>query len=374
MVDGNRIEVLLDGPDTHAAMFAAIDAARERIDIESYIVEAEGPGAEFASRLLARRRAGVHVNFLYDGVGSWLTSSRYFEQLSDGGIRLCEFNRPRLFSGVAARMLNLRDHRKLMVVDGRVGFIGGVNISRVYTMGSSILRRPVQGTPGWRDTHLRVEGPVVRQLQRLFVDHWNRHACEPVDMPGPTAGQAAGTQRAALAATDAGRRPNPFYRALLGALEAARERAYLTTAYLVPTRRLMRALTDAARRGVDVQMLVPGVSDFWAPLHAGRSHYAELLRAGVRLHELHETMLHAKTCVIDGYWTSVGSSNLDWRSVLHNAEANLVVHDSTLADEMERVFRADVERALRVDAADWARRGYSQRILEALARRFEFFL
>jgi cardiolipin synthase len=237
---------------------------------------------------------------------------------------------------------------------------------------------PGDGTPsarGWRDTHVRVEGPIVGQLQRLFLRHWIKHSSIKLHGAGyfpPLA--PVGTQRVALAACDAGRRRNPFYRALLSALDAAEQRVYLTTAYLVPTRRLMRALTHAGRRGVDVHLLLPGVSDFWLPLQAGRSHYARLLRAGVHLHELHDTLLHAKTCVIDGLWTTVGSSNLDWRSFLHNAEANLVVLDDGLAQEMERVFREDVARAREIDRTEWARRGPAQRIAETLARQFEFFL
>src|SRR6185312_5791010 len=170
------------------------------------------------------------------------------------------------------------------------------------------------------------------------------------------------------------RRRNPFYRALLSALDASQHRIFLTTAYLVPTRRLMRTLLRAARRGVEVHLMLPGVSDFWAPLQAGRSHYSKLLRAGIHLHELHDTLLHAKTCVIDGLWTTVGSSNLDWRSFLHNAEANLVILDASLAQEMERVFMADVARAQGIDREQWRHRGLRQRVLETLARRFEFFL
>jgi cardiolipin synthase len=275
-----------------------------------------------------------------------------------------------------------------MVVDGLIGFIGGVNISPVYSAGSSPLAAlggsemaargadPTEpARPGWRDTHMRVEGPIVAQLQRLFMRHWSKHssiALRGTHYFPPLA--PAGTQRVALAACDAGRRRNPFYRALLSALDASQHRVFLTTAYLVPTRRLMRSLVNAARRGVEVHLLLPGVSDFWAPLQAGRSHYARLLRAGIHLHELHDTLLHAKTCVIDGLWTTVGSSNLDWRSFLHNAEANLVVLDATLAQEMERVFMDDVARSKTIGRAEWARRGLRQRLLETLARRFEFFL
>ncbi len=388
LVTGNRVDLLQDGPGTYAAMFAAIANARDHVNLESYILEAEGPGEEFARRLIARAKAGVRVNVLYDSFGSIGTPASYFDHLRAHGVNVCEYNPLRRLGNLLSRALHLRDHRKLMVVDGRIGFIGGVNISPVYSAGSSPLAAlggsgmatpgadgSEPAKPGWRDTHVRVEGPIVAQLQRLFMRHWSKHssiALRGTHYFPPLA--PVGSQRVALAACDAGRRRNPFYRALLSALDASQHRVFLTTAYLVPTRRLMRALVKAARRGVDVHLLLPGVSDFWAPLQAGRSHYSRLLRAGIHLHELHDTLLHAKTCVIDGMWTTVGSSNLDWRSFLHNAEANLVVLDATLAQEMERVFMDDVARAREIVRAEWARRGLRQRIVETLARRFEFFL
>jgi cardiolipin synthase A/B len=388
LVTGNRVDLLQDGPGTYAAMFEAIANARDHINLESYILEAEGPGEEFARRLIARAKAGVRVNVLYDSFGSLGTPASYFDHLRANGVNVCEYNPLRRLGNLLSRALHLRDHRKLMVVDGRVGFIGGVNISPVYSAGSSPLAAlggsamappGADGTapakPGWRDTHVRVEGPIVAQLQRLFMRHWSKHSS--IALRGshyfpPLA--PAGNQRVALAACDAGRRRNPFYRALLSALDASQHRVFLTTAYLVPTRRLMRSLLRAARRGVEVHLMLPGVSDFWAPLQAGRSHYGRLLRAGIHVHELHDTLLHAKTCVIDGLWTTVGSSNLDWRSFLHNAEANVVVLDAALAQEMERVFMEDVARSKEILRDEWARRGWRQRVAETVARRFEFFL
>ena len=383
LVTGNRVELLQDGPDTYAAMFAAIANARDHINLESYILEADGPGEEFARRLGDKARAGVRVNVIYDSLGSLATPASFFDQLRADGINVCEYGPVRRLGNLLSRALHLRDHRKLMVVDGRIGFIGGVNISSVYSAGSSPLAA-MGGSgaaggdadkPGWRDTHVRVEGPIVAQLQRIFMRHWSKHSA--VALRGthyfpPLA--PVGNQRVALAACDAGRRRNPFYRALLSALDASQHRIFLTTAYLVPTRRLMRSLLRASRRGVEVHLVLPGVSDFWAPLQAGRSHYTRLLRAGIHLHELHDTLLHAKTCVIDGLWTTVGSSNLDWRSFLHNAEANLIVLDAALAQEMERVFMDDVARSREIVAAEWKKRGWRQRVVETIARRFEFFL
>ena len=383
LVGGNRVQLLQDGPETYAAMFEAIDEAREHINIESYTVESDGPGAELARRLVRRCADGVKVNLLFDGFGSLHTSKRYFDALRAAGVTVCEYNPLRRMANLLSRALHLRDHRKLMVVDGRVAFIGGVNISGVYAFGSLSGSAHREGEHdmqaardrGWRDTHVRVEGPIVAQLQRLYVDHWRRVAridmarsqyFPPLDV--------AGTHQVGVAATDAGHRRNPFYRALLGAIDAAQLRVRATTAYFVPTRRLTRALIRAARRGVQVELMLPGYTDFWAPLYAGRSHYGALLRAGVRVFERHDTLLHAKTCVIDGVWATVGSSNLDWRSMLHNAEANIVILDEDIGTQLERVFEDDLLRCREIKLETWRHRDAMHRVKEWVARRFEFFL
>lgn len=373
---GNHVAVLLDGPQTYAAMFDAIDRARDHINIECYTIEADGPGAELARRLIARRRDGVAVNVLFDSFGSLCTTSRYFDGLRAAGVRLCEYNPLGRLSTLLGRALHLRDHRKLMVVDGRIGFIGGVNISGVYSVGSAgVMSGRGRPKSGWRDTHVRIEGPVVAALQGLFARHWKRCAPEPLQAAlyfPPLA--VRGEHRVAVAATEAGGRRNPFYRALLAAIESARSRILLTCAYFVPTRRLLHALVAAARRGVDVRLVLPGFTDFWAPLHAGRSHYGYLLRAGVRIFERRDTLLHAKTCVVDGVWASVGSSNIDWRSFLHNAEANIVILDPGFASHFECVFDDDVARCHEVRLEDWLARGSLLRLKEWLALRVEFFL
>ncbi|HET7867399.1 MAG TPA: phospholipase D-like domain-containing protein [Burkholderiaceae bacterium] len=371
MLRGNRVELLQDGPQTFEAMFRAIAAARDHVNIESYIVAADGPGEELAARLVQRCRSGVKVNLLFDSFGSLRTSSAFFTRLAQAGVSLCEYNPVQRWGALVSRALHLRDHRKLLVVDGSIGFIGGVNISPVYGSGPAAG----SGSAGWRDLHVQVAGPAVHRLQELFVAHWKRFATHPMQ-PGryfpPLA--PAGTQSVGVAACDAGRCRNPYYSALLGAIDTARSSVRLTTAYLVPPRRLLRSLVHAAERGVAVELLLPGISDFWAPLQAGRSHYTRLLQAGVQIHERHDRLLHAKACVIDGVWASVGSSNADWRSIVHNAEANLLVLDEAFAAQVEQVFRQDVARARRIDADRWAERPCWHRCTEALARRFEFFL
>lgn len=373
LLGGNRVRLLEDGPATFEAMAAAIDAARDHVNIESYAFAAVGPGEALAARLAAKARQGVRVNLLYDGFGSLGTAASFFAGLAAAGVRLCEYNPlPRWRQWLTPTALHRRNHRKLMVVDGRIAFIGGVNITPDYRGGSA----PAAGdTPGWRDLHLRIEGPVVQHLQRAFIAHWQRHAaCSLPEARYHPPLAVLGTQRVAVATREAGRRRNPFYRTLLAALEASRSRVLLATAYLVPPRRLVRALVRAAERGVQVDLLLPGLSDFWAPLHAGRSHYARLLRAGVRIHERHDTVLHAKACVVDGQWSALGSSNADWRSVLHNAEADVVVVDEGFAASVEAALRRDIAAARTVDPARWPRRARWRRAAEAIARRFEFFL
>ena len=374
LLNGNHVELLQDGPETFAAMFEAVAEAHDHINVASYIVDAEGPGQELLSRLVARRRQGVEVNLAFDSVGSFGTSRRVFDALRRDGITLLEHHPLSVLKTWLDKALQWRNHRKLMIVDGSVGFIGGLNISGVYA-GSAPRSHEASDNTNWRDTHVRVQGPVVGELQRLFVDHWQRHAGH---LPGPACyfptSRKVGGQRAGVAASECGRGRNDFYRALLASIGTARSRAWITTAYFVPPRRLLSALTKASQRGVDVQLLLPGRSDCWAPLHAGRWHYGQLLRAGVRIHERHDRVLHAKTAVVDGVWASVGSSNLDWCSLVHNAEANLVVLDAPFAQRMEEMFVHDVAQSHEVLLQRWNGRGSLDRLKEWTATRFESLL
>lgn len=375
-LEGNQVDLLLDGGAAYAAMFTAIDDARDHINIESYIVEAEGPGEALAQRLLAKRREGVKVNLLFDHFGSLHTASDYFDALRDAGVHMCCYQPlTRRWGARLDHALHCRDHRKLLIVDGRVAFTGGVNISSVYALDAGHTSRPRMP---WRDTHVRIQGPVVAALQQLFIAHWQRQSGQRPYLAHYFPRLAAqGSQRVGVAASEAGRRGlggNPFYRSLLAAIDAAEHSVHLTAAYFVPPRRLLRALCQAAQRGVSVQLVVPGISDSWAALQAGRSHYSRLMKHGVRIHERQDALLHAKSAVIDGVWASVGSSNLDWRSMLHNAEANVVVLDPVFGAQLDKVFEHDVAHSEELSLGQWRRRGRAQRMVEAFTRRFEMFL
>jgi cardiolipin synthase len=386
-VGGNSTEILLDGKQAYAAMFEAIESARDHINIESYIVEAEGPGEQLAQLLTRKCAEGVRVNLIYDSWGSWTTSAEYFGRLRKCGVQLCEYGPVlpwRHWRGLfnpAAWNFNTRDHRKLLIVDGRVAFTGGINISSVYSSqwraekasGTSKTQDPYDSH--WRDTHVRIEGPVVAELQKLYLDQWRKQTGKAAQAARyfPSLA-AAGPYRIMVAAAGSRTRRSPFYRALLAAIGSARSRICITVGYFVPTRRLARALIDAVERGVDVCLVLPGFSDAPAALHAGRSHYGPLLARGVRIYEHCEALLHAKTTVIDGAWASVGSHNMDWRSFVHNEEANVIVLSASFARELETIFQRDIAACRQITLADWQARGRLVRAKEWLARQVEYLL
>ena len=380
---GNQVRLLQDGASTYAAMFEAIRGARDHINLESYIIEDDAMGTAFADLLLAQQARGVQVNVIYDSVGALSTAPAFFARLRAGGVAVLEFNPVNPLLARAPWELNSRDHRKLLVVDGQVAFVGGVNISSVYASGS-VVRRPARraeqpaapgaGAPApvWRDTHLRIAGPVVAEFQRLFLQTWDKQRGPPlaarnffpVLLP-----QGEDIVRAIGSSPD-----DPFsliYLTLMAAIGNAQQQIYLTQAYFVPDPQLLQALVAAAGRGVDVRLILPSFSDSQLVFHAGRSHYQALLDGGVRLYERSGALLHAKTAVVDGVWSTVGSTNLDWRSFLDNDEVNAVVLGRAFAAQMQAAFAQDQAASQAIEPAAWAARPAHFRLQEWLARVWE---
>jgi cardiolipin synthase len=316
----------------------------------------------------------VRVRVLYDGVGSLTTPGEYFQRLRAAGIAVCAFNP---VNPGQLHNLNNRDHRKILVVDRRMAFTGGINISSVYSSGSFSggSRRADPKKDGWRDTHIALEGPVVDTMLRLFEDAWSRQRCEGESasrkLPAPA---RAGDETMRVIAQDPQAERNEVYVEVLSALVHAELRAWLTFGYFVPDPQTVSALRDAARRGVDVRILVPSQSDVWLTLYAGRSHYADLLEAGVRIFERQNAVLHAKTAVVDGVWSTVGTSNLDWRSFVHNYEVNVVVLGPSLAKQLEALFTRDLDASHEITQEAWATRGVGSRMKEAFSRIWAYFL
>jgi cardiolipin synthase len=320
---GNATRLLVDGPATFAAMKAAIGRARERILFESYIFEDSKIAAEMATLLTRKAAQGVAVALLYDAVGSIGATPEVFEQLAAGGVAVCKFNPINPLERPGYWGINHRNHRKVLVVDQDVAYTGGINISSTYSSGSFSARRSKSAPPA--DDKQLIES-------------------DPRDAA------------------------NRLYTVLLAAIDSAQRSVHLTMAYFAPGQDMIDALANAARRGVDVRLVLPGASDFSLILHAGRSYYTQMLEAGVRLHEMDDAMMHAKSAVIDGVFSTVGSSNMDWRSFVMNNEVNVIVLGADFAEQLEALFRRDLERSRAIEAQAWSRRGLKQRALEMVGR------
>lgn len=372
---GNRADLLIDGPATFDAMFASIAAARRTIRLESYIIEDAAVSQRLAQLLVRKAAAGVQVQVLYDGLGSASTPGEYFDELRAAGVAVCEFNPIHPLERLGYWNITQRDHRKILAVDARVAFTGGINISAVYKSGSFSRRRAPDPKDGWRDTQIRLQGPAAAALDALVQRSWNEQGCAPT--PAGSAAQTlpvaaeAGPQAVRIVASSPDDAESPIYRVLIDAIDDASRSVHLTMAYFAPGDAMIDALCEAAGRGVDVVLVLPSVSDFTPVLEAGRSRYARLLAAGVRIHELRNAVLHAKTAVIDGVFSTVGSSNLDWRSFESNYEVNAVVYDAGFAASMEKVFERDVAASDPITPEAWQRRSLLQRAKEGLARMFE---
>jgi len=377
LILGNKVTLLQDGAATYSAMLAAIRKARDHINLESYIIEDDEIGRQFADLLLEQQGRGVQVNLIYDSVGGLNTPKTFFARLTQGGIEVLEFNPINPLKVRKQWLVNNRDHRKLLVVDGRTAFVGGINISSVYSSGSIARRRakPAANTVEWRDTHLQLEGPVVGELQKLFMATWEKQRGKPLArknyFPALKA-QGKDIVRAIGSTPD-----DPYsliYLTLISAIGNAEKQVYLTNAYFVPDPQLLQSLIDAAGRGVDVKLILPSHSDSETVFHAGRSHYSTLLKAGVKLYERAGSVLHSKTAVIDGVWSTVGSTNLDWRSFLDNDEINAVILGREFAQKMQAVFAKDLAASEAIDLESWERRPLSFRFKEWMARVWERLL
>ena len=371
LILGNKVTLLQDGAATYAAMFAAIRKAQDHINLESYIIEDDETGRQFADLLLEQQGRGVQVNVIYDSVGAFNTPKPFFERLKQGRIDVLEFNPINPLAAKTPWLINNRDHRKLLVVDGSTAFIGGINISSVYSSGSVVrgTAKVPESTVAWRDTDLQIEGPVVGELQKLFMETWEKQRGKPLTPKKyfpELKPQGKDIVRAIGSTPD-----DPYslmYLTLISAIGNAERRVYLTHAYFVPDPQLLQSLTDAAGRGVDVKLILPSHSDSAMVFHAGRSHYSTLLKAGVKLYERRGALLHSKTAIIDGVWSCVGSTNLDWRSFLDNDEVNAVILGREFAQQMQAMFASDLEASEAIDLESWERRPLSFRFKEWMAR------
>ncbi|SHN30727.1 cardiolipin synthase [Duganella sacchari] len=378
LIAGNKTTLLFDGPQTMAEMLKAITTARNNINLETYIFDQDELGLKFADALIEKQQQGVTVNILYDSVGTIGVPAEFFKRMRNAGIRLIEFNpvNPAKVIGDSWK-LNNRDHRKVLIVDGKVAFTGGINISATYAK-SSLFRSASKPTDksqvGWRDTHIKVEGPAVQAFQWLFVRQWASQDKDDLPeadyFPKPV---IAGDKVVRVLGSDPGGQFE-IYKAYALAIQESRKSIHITSAYFVPDRQTVDALIAAARRGVDVKIVLPGVSDSGLVFYAGHAFYDDLLEAGVKIYQLKLAVLHAKTAVIDGRWSTVGSTNIDTRSFLHNSELNVIVMGDAFGTEMERAFQEDMRDSNLITLEAWRHRPWSHRMKEWAARFMNYWL
>jgi len=376
LTTGNSVRLLQDGPATYEAMLSAIAGAHDHVNMETYILDDDKVGQRFAQALMDKQLQGVQVNLIHDSVGTLNTPAAFFERLQASGIRVLEFNPINPLQARNGWELNQRDHRKLLIVDGTTAFLGGINISGVYS--SSPLahaKAPEASALPWRDTDLQIDGPVVADLQKIFMGAWQSQNGGPLEARNYYPNQKPlGQQLVRVIGSSPDESYSRIYGTLISAIHHAQTSIRITNAYFVPDEQLLDALERAAARGVDVSLILPAQTDSWLVFHAGRTHYGRLLRAGVSIHERQGAILHSKTALIDGIWATIGSTNLDWRSFLHNYELNAVVLGVEFGGQLQAMFDRDLKKSEAVTLAQWERRPLAPRVKEIFARLWEYWL
>ncbi len=367
-IGGNVVTLLRDGAEAFPAMLEAIAGARRQVLLEMYWFDSDRAGRRFAEALASAAQRGVEVGVIYDSVGSFGANSEMFTDLEASGVQVLEYN-PVLPWSRRFRFdrLTRRDHRKILVVDGQVGFTGGINLADAW------LPEAEDGG-GWRDDMVRIEGPAVSGLTRCFHSVWRRQRGERLVITGPRTSVVPGGQPVRVLGEAFFRNRRQIVRAYLKHLWSATSSAWLTNSYFVPDRSVLRALVAAADRGVDVRVLLPGESDVKIVQWASRAAWGRLMSRGVRIYEFQRNVLHAKTAVIDGRWATIGTFNLDHLSLRSNLEVNVAVEDERFAESMQRSFERDLAESREVDARQFRFRSLGDRLLEIVAYRFRKLL
>ncbi len=359
---GNDIELLTDTNRALGLIEQALLNARESIHLEYYIWQPDRTGTRIRDLLIRKAREGVRVRFLYDGFGSFWLTKRFLRPMREAGIQIATF-----LPGQSFRerwSLNLRCHRKIVVVDGRVAFTGGMNIGDEYIGRSSEFMF-------WRDAHSRVVGPEVWRHQLLFAEDWYFATGEVLpdteSFPPPL---ATGTVTAQTVNGGPESELSVFQALMLAAINEAQESVLIVTSYFAPPTAIVVALENAALRGVRVRLLLSGRRNHLLTLLAGRAIYDSLLKAGVEIAEYQRGLLHSKTLMIDGHWSLVGSANVDCRSLFLNFESGMVLYDERIAQQLEQQFERDLQDSTLINPEDWERRPWLHIVGENLSRLF----
>jgi len=381
LTSGNKVTLLIDGPATYAAMFKAMENARDHINLETFIIDDDETGRQFSDLLLKKQAEGVQVNLIYDSRGSFATPAPFFQRLRDAGIQVVAFNPINPLNARGSWSVAHPDHRKILIVDGKVVFTGGINISAVYSSpspGKGGLSGRIPGTKApipWRDTDVQIEGPVVAEFQKLFLDTWRLQKGAKLSERNyfPDL-KAEGNALVRAVGSSPGETNRLTFVLYVSAITFSERSLHLTNAYFVPDAETIKALCDAAGRGVDVKIVLPGNTDASLTLSAGRYYYSELLKSGVKIFERRDVLLHAKTAVIDNVWSTVGSTNMDFWSFSANDEVNAVILNKEFAADMEKMFAWDLAESGEIRLEEWEKRPVLERIKQWFAHQFQRWL
>ncbi len=361
LTTNNRITVLNNGRDTFNALLEALKAAKSTINIEYYIFENDRIGGKVAKILKDKARAGVEVRFIYDDVGSWGLSPKFLRELRKAGVEVRCFQ-PVVFPWLTSRV-NYRNHRKIVVVDGRVGFTGGINIADRY-----LVRRGKNGM--WRDTHLRLEGESVSMLQAVFLTDWfflnKKELINDEKFFPPSAVEDECPVQIATSGPDSDWAA--IMQAFFSAITHARDHIYISSPYFLPNQAILTALKVAALGGIDVRVMLPSRSDSKIVYWATRSYISELMDAGIKVYFYHRGFNHSKVIMIDGKFSSVGTANMDVRSFEDNFEVSAIIYDPQIAAQLERSFLEDLRFSKLVTPKEWEKRSDIHGIYESFAR------
>ena len=355
----NRIQIFHNGTDKFESLLRDIAGARRFIHIQYYIFDDDNLGNRIKDALIARAKEGVKVRIIYDHIGSLSVSRRFFREMRQGGVEAYPFFRV-AFPPFATR-INWRNHRKLCVIDGAIGYIGGMNIADRYITGG-------KNFDSWRDTHLRLVGPAVASLQYSFAVDWNFMGQPLLDDSVQQNDPAPGDMGVQLITSGPTAQWSNIAMMFHKSIANARHRVYIQTPYFLPTEGLLKALQTAALARVDVRIMMPRRTDSRLLQYASFSYIAECLRAGIKIYLYNPGMMHAKTLIVDDEIASVGSTNFDFRSFEHNFEANLFVYSPRFTQEMAEIFHRDMRQCTRLYQATWARRRRSLKVAESVVR------
>ncbi|MFX3632149.1 MAG: cardiolipin synthase [Candidatus Pristimantibacillus sp.] len=355
----NRTTVLTNGRDTFDAILDEMESAEHHIHLDYYTIRDDGVGRRFLDLLTNKARAGIEVRVIYDGIGSMNLSDQYVQALRDAGVQTSCFLPPRV--AFYDRLLNNRNHSKIVVIDGRVGFVGGINIGDEYIGKDKKLGF-------WRDTQLRLEGDSVYYLQELFMKDWAFAAKEQLSGPRYMPDQRfAGEEAVLIVSSGPDRKGEPILGMVFTSVMAAKSRVYLSTPYFIPSESLLMALRSAAMSGVDVRVIIPGIADTKLVLWATLSYIEPLLEAGVKVYRYQKGFIHAKVMLIDRMLASVGTANMDMRSFYSNFEQNAMLFDEHTIDRLSRDFEQDLRDSVELDLVTFRSRSRQQKAKEAFA-------